>query len=234
MDEPSTRSISIDGDVIKPLTSKNYPRTNNVKGINDIDISMKYDNKCTKPNSKEPSHMVDQIRLSEMSSNELTMIIGDEGLLVGSSNRSLTKIDKIHLIQKSKLKYHKIITETKYYFMTFLQLKSHMKGHIPVDEPKTKAEAIKIIEDFDKFDLYYVNTNRARFQFVNAFEHKKESIRSLKLGKPQDFTLDKFNDTMLRNLPVEILNIIANYTKELHIKYIENLSLTKWCPDIRL
>lgn len=211
-----------------------FPRTSTTNGVNVHEVSMKYDNKCTKPNSKEPSHMMDQIRISEMSSDELTMIIGDEGLLIGSSIRSLTKIDKIYLIQKSKLKYHKVIPESKYYFMTFLQLKSHMKGHIPVDEPKTKTEAIKIIEDFDKFDLYFVNTNRARFQFVNAFEQKKETIRSLKLGKPQDLTLDQFNDTMLRTLPVEVLILIANYTKELHIKHIENLSLTKWCPDILL
>lgn len=213
-----------------------FPRTSTTtNGVNVNEVSIKYDNKCTKPNSKEPSsHMVDQIRLSEMSSDELTMIIGNEGLLVEPSIRSLTKIDKIHFIQKSKLKYHKIIPETKYNFMTFLQLKSYMKWHISVDEPKTKTEAIKIIEDFDKFDLYFVNTNRARFQFVNAFEQKKETIRSLKLGKPQDLTLDQFNDTWLRTLPDEVLILIANYTKELHIKHIENLSLTKWCPDILL
>ena len=174
------------------------------------------------------------IRLSEMSSTDLSLLIGDEGLLVGPSMRYLTKIDKIRFIQKSKLKYHKIIPESKYHFMTFLQLKSYMKGHISVDEPKTKTEAIKIIEDFDKFDLYFVNTNRARFQFVNAFEQKKQTIRYLKLGKPQDLTLDLFKYTLLRTLPEEVLVLIANYTKELHIKHIENLSLTKWCPDIWL
>tara|TARA_A100001015_G_scaffold316659_1_gene431592 strand:- start:2184 stop:2720 length:537 start_codon:yes stop_codon:yes gene_type:complete len=173
-------------------------------------------------------------RLSEMTSMELTFVINNECLLAGQSIAKLTKADKIILIQKSKLKYHKVIPESKYHFMTFLQLKSHMKGHIPVDEPKTKTEAIKIIEDFDKFDLYFVNTNRARFQFANAFEQKKQTIRSLKLGKPQDLSLDQFNETMLRDLPEEVLTLIANYTKELHIKHIENLSLTKWCPDIWL
>tara|TARA_B100000575_G_scaffold271236_1_gene252375 strand:- start:2136 stop:2675 length:540 start_codon:yes stop_codon:yes gene_type:complete len=174
------------------------------------------------------------IRLSELSSTDLTLLIGDEGLLAGQAITRLTKTDKIHLIQKSNLGCHKIIPESKYHFMTLLQLKAYMKWHISVDDPKTKTEAIKIIEDFDKFDLYFVNTNRARFQFVKAFEQKKESIRSLKLGKPQDLTLDLFSKTRLRTLPDEVLRLIADYTKELHIKHIENLSLTKWCPDIWL